>query len=134
MVQMLLFFVLACITHSLVERLSVLCVTWLYRQKPWECRTVTVKIYKCRLQGPHSQRNILKEEITSQKELLKVKKNVTAKNKRPLLLFCFTDFEQVFVAGFGYFFPWLIINHKHKCIQAKTFETQVSWSLDSCTH
>ena len=46
----------------------------------------------------------MKEEITIQKKLFKVKKNVTAKDKRPLLLFCFTDFEQVFVAGFIYFF------------------------------
>ena len=47
----------------------------------------------------------MKEEITSQKKLFKVqKKNVTAKDKRPLLLFCFTDFEQVFVVGFVYFF------------------------------
>ena len=29
---------------------------------------------------------------------------MTVKNKGPLLLFCFTDFEQVFVAGFVYFF------------------------------
>ena len=43
----------------------------------------------------------MKEEITSQKKLFKVqKKNVTAKDKRPLLLFCFTDFEQV-SAGFA---------------------------------
>ena len=87
----------------------------------------------------------MKEEITSQKKLFKVqKKNVTAKDKRPLLLFCFTilnrfllqcSFIFSFVAMFVYFFfPWLIINHKRKCIQAKTFETQVSWSLDSCTH
>ena len=32
----------------------------------------------------------MKEEITSQKKLFKVK-NVTAKDKRPLLLFYFTD-------------------------------------------
>ena len=46
----------------------------------------------------------MEEEITSQKDYLKSKKNVTAKDKRPLLLFCFTDFEQIFVAGFVYFF------------------------------
>ena len=46
----------------------------------------------------------MKEEIISQKNYLKSKKNVTAKDKRYLLLFCFTDFEQVFVAGFVYFF------------------------------
>ena len=39
------------------------------------------------------------KEITSQKKLVKVKKNIyiymTVKDKRPLLLFCFTDFEQI---------------------------------------
>ena len=79
-----------------------------------------------------------KKKLPAKKNPVKEKKknkNVTAKDKRSLLLFCFTDFEQVFVVGFVYFFfPWLIINHKHKCIEAKTFETQVSWSLDSCTH
>ena len=38
------------------------------------------------------------------KKLFTVKKNVTAKDKRPLLLFGFTDFEQAFVADFVYFF------------------------------
>ena len=46
------------------------------------------------------------KEITSQKKIFKVKKkkkrkkekNMTAKDKRLLLLLCFTDFEQVFVA------------------------------------
>ena len=66
----------------------------------------------------------MKEEITSKK---KNKSNVTVKGKKTLLLFCFIDFEQ-------FFFPWLIVNHKHKCIQAKIFETQVSWCLDSYTH
>ena len=33
-----------------------------------------------------------------------------------------------------FFFPWLIINQKHKCIQAKALVTQVSWSLDSYIH
>ena len=38
------------------------------------------------------------EQITIQKKLFKVKKNnVTTKDKRPLLLFYFTDFEYVFV-------------------------------------
>ena len=41
----------------------------------------------------------MKEEIFSQKNIFKVKKKkVTTKDKRPLLLFSFTDFEQVFVA------------------------------------
>ena len=46
------------------------------------------------------------EEITSQKKLFKVKKkkkkkkNVAVKDKRPLLLFCITELEQVF-AGFA---------------------------------
>ena len=42
------------------------------------------------------------KEITSQKKLFKVKKkeekNMTAKDKRLLLLLCFTDFEQVLAA------------------------------------
>ena len=47
----------------------------------------------------------MKEEITSQKKLFKVKKkkkkkNVAVKDKRPLLLFCITKLEQVF-AGFA---------------------------------
>ena len=60
---------------------------------------------------------------------------MTAKDKRPLLLY-FTDSEEVF-AGWAVYFIfslWSIINHKDKCIQAKTFDTQVSWSLDPCTH
>ena len=40
----------------------------------------------------------MKEEITSQNKLFKVKKdNVTGKIKRPLLLSYFIDFKQVFV-------------------------------------
>ena len=42
------------------------------------------------------------KEITSQKKLVKVKNiyiyiyiYMTVKDKRPLLLFCFTDFEQI---------------------------------------
>ena len=61
-------------------------------------------ICKCCLQWTHSQRSIyceMKEEITSQKKLFTVKKktkNMTPKDKRSLVLLCFTDFEQVFVA------------------------------------
>ena len=74
-------------------------------------------------------------KITSQKKkkLFKVRKiNVTA---RPMLLFI----EQVFDSSvisfiFHFYFPWLTIDHKIKCIQAKIFQTQVGWSLDSCTH
>ena len=53
----------------------------------------------------------MKEEITSlKKNYLESKKNVTAKDKWPLLLFCFPDFEQAFVRGFVYFlFPWLTL-------------------------
>ena len=52
-----------------------------------------MKIYKRRLQRPHSpKKHEMKEEITSQKKnYLKSKKKVTAKDKRPLLLFCFTE-------------------------------------------
>ena len=39
----------------------------------------------------------MKEEITRQKKLFKVIKKMTAKDKRPLPLLCFTDFEQTFV-------------------------------------
>ena len=59
-------------------------------------------IYKSRPQRPHSQRHTyctMKEEITKKSQRKK-----TAKDNRPLLLFCFTDFEQVFVVGFVYFF------------------------------
>ena len=75
----------------------------------------------------------MKEKITSQKKLFKVKKNVAAKDKRPLLFlfywfgtgFCWLiDFHYIFIS-------LLIINHKHKCIQARIFETQASWSLHS---
>ena len=77
----------------------------------------------------------IKEEITSQKIYSKSKNNATAKDKRHLLLFYFTEFDQGFF-GWGtlFIFSWLIINYNHKCIQAETFETQVSWSLDLCTH
>ena len=69
----------------------------------------------------------MKEEITSQKKLFIVKNNnVTAKDKRPFFIY-FADFEQVFVSCvISFIFFYLIINHKHKCIQAKTFKTQVS--------
>ena len=53
---------------------------------------------------------------------------------RDLCLFYFTDFEQVFggwVIYFIFFFSLLTIDHKHKCIQHKTLETQASWSLHS---
>ena len=52
------------------------------------------------------------KEITSQKKkLFKVIKNkVTAKDKSPLLLFHFTDFEQIFVSlVISYFF--FLINY-----------------------
>ena len=71
----------------------------------------------------------MKEELTSQKNIFRVKKkkekkrkkkkNMTTKDKRPLLLFYFYYFEQVsvgWVISF-IFFPWLIINYKDKCIQ-----------------
>ena len=47
----------------------------------------------------------MKEEITSQKKTIQSQKNnVTSKDKRPLLLFYFTDFEQVFVGWVISFF------------------------------
>ena len=84
------------------------------------------------------KRNIYREmkEITNQKKLFKVRKiNVTVKDKRPLLLFIEQVFDSWVISFiFHFYFPWLIIDHKLKCIQAKTFQTQVSWLLDSCTH
>ena len=74
----------------------------------------------------------MKEEITSKKKLFKVKKECDSEGQETFAFILFYYFEKVFVAGFIYFFfPWLIINHKHECIQAKTIKTQVSLSLDS---
>ena len=93
-----------------------------------------MKIYEHRLLQPHPQ----KKHITKWKKLpaKKVRKiNMTVKDKRPLLLFIEQVFDSWVISFiFHFYFPWLIIDHKLQCIQAKTFETQVSWSLDSCTH
>ena len=67
------FSVSVCNTHSLVERLSALIVLLGNKDKDG----ITVKIYKRRLQQPHSQGNKyckMKEEITSQKNYLKSRK------------------------------------------------------------
>ena len=57
---------------------------------------------------------------------------MAAKERRPFLFLFYllwTGFCRL--SNFLYFFfSWLTINHKHKCIQAKTFETQV----DLLTH
>ena len=127
------FFISVCVTHSLAERLTWVKpnVTRQQRQKPWERSSITVSED---LQSHYQKKHRKMKEITSLKILFTFRKNsVTGKGKRPLLLFI----EQIFVGSvisFVFFFPWLIINHKPKCICAKTFETQVSWSLDSCTH
>ena len=73
------------------------------------------------------------KEITSQKKLLKVRKiNVTVKDKIPLLLVIQQVSDSWVISFiFHFLFPWLIIDHKLKCIQDKTFENQVSWSLRS---
>ena len=61
------------------------------KNKNLENEEQLVNIHKCRL-----------EEITNQKKTIKGQKknnnNVTSKDKRPLLLFYFTDFEQVFAS------------------------------------
>ena len=129
------FFVSACNTHSLVERLSALTVLLGNKDKD----SITVKIYKRRLQQPHSQGNTyckMKEEITSQKKLFKVKKKMWQRRTRDLCFYFVLLIYNRFLlqVSLFFFFPWLIINHKHKCIPAKTFATQVSWSFDSCTH
>ena len=70
------FFVFACITHSLVERLTASLSNKDKSHGNKDAQQL-VKIYKCRLPLPYPQRNIsckMKEEITSQKKLFKVKK------------------------------------------------------------
>ena len=74
----------------------------------------------------------MNEKIASRKKLFKVKKIMWQRRTRDLCFFYFTDLEQVFVGWLIFFiFSLLIINHKHKCIQARIFETQASWSLHS---
>ena len=96
----MLFFVSACVTHSLVERLAVLFGNKDKNSGNEEAQQ-SMKIYKRRLLLPLSQRNMyrkMKGEITSQKKTIQRQKyNVTAKDQRPLLLFYFTDFDYVFV-------------------------------------
>ena len=70
------FFVFACITHSLVERLTASLSNKDKSHGNKDAQQL-VKIWKCRLPLPYPQRNIsckMKEEITSQKKLFKVKK------------------------------------------------------------
>ena len=63
------------------------------------------------------------------------KNNVTAKDTRPSLFFILLIWNSFcWLSDFLYFFSLLTINHKHKCIQAKTFKTQASWSLHSSLH
>ena len=63
-------------------------------------------------------------EITSQKKkkkkLFKVRKtNVTAKDKRPMLLFIEQVFNSCVISFiFHFYFPWLIIDHKIKRLNA----------------
>ena len=68
----------------------------------------------------------MKEEITSQKNYSKSKKKCDSEGQGTFAFILFTDFEQVFVADFRLFFLSLNIDHKHKCIEAKTLETQES--------
>ena len=92
------FFVPACVTCSLVERLSALTVI---KTKALETWKLTVKIFKRRLQRPHFQRKIYCEmkEGSSQKNYLKSKKNMTAKDKRPWHLFYFTILNRFLLQG-----------------------------------
>ena len=95
-----------------------------------------VKIYKLRLLRPHSQRNE-RRNYQPKKNYSKSKKKKTWLDSEGQETFAFILFYWFWIgffwlSNFLYFlFPWLIINHKHKCIQAKTLETQVSWSLDT---
>ena len=78
MVSADVFFISMCGTHSLVERLTVLLGNKDKNPRNKEVQQL-VKIYKCKFLQPHSQRNIyhkIKEEITSQKKLFKVKKTM----------------------------------------------------------
>ena len=134
------FFISACVTHSLVERLiqsSLVLLCNKDKNPENQVAQQLLKIYERRLLQPHSQKKDVsrndKNYQPKKKKLFKVRKiNVTA---RPMLLFI----EQVFDSSvisfiFHFYFPWLTIDHKIKCIQAKIFQTQVGWSLDSCTH
>ena len=78
----------------------------------------------------------IKEEITNQKKLFIVQKITWQRKTRGLHFFLFYWFGTVFVGWVisFIFFSLLAINHKHKCIQAKTFKTQASWSLHSSLH
>ena len=77
----------------------------------------------------------MKEEITSKKKKYSESKKIAWQQRtKDLLIFLFYWFWTGFcwVSDFLYFFfSLLIINHKHKCIQAKTFKTQASWPLHS---
>ena len=77
-----------------------------------------------------------KKKLPAKKNYSKSKKdNVTRDICFLLFLFCWFWTGSCWLSNFLYFFfPQLFINHKHKCIQANTLETQISWSLDSCTH
>ena len=120
------FFTYACVTHSIV--------------RDWLCYSVT----KTKILGTkkHSSkwRNMyreMKKEITSKKKqkLIKVKQITWQCRKWDLHFFILLILNRFLSADlFHLFFRFLIIDHKHKCIQAKTFETQVTWNLDSCTH
>ena len=82
------------------------------------------------------------KEITSQKKkLFKAKKKQINKYRGSEGQETFAFFILLILNRFlsAEWFPLfslsvIIINHKHKSILAKTSETQVSWSLDSCTH
>ena len=75
----------------------------------------------------------MKEEITSKKTIQNQKNNVTVKDKiTSLFLFYWFWTGFCWLSYFLYFFFSLLsINHKHKCIQTKTFKIQASWSLHS---
>ena len=75
MVVHVVLFVSAYVTYSLVDRLTVLLGSKTLGTKKHNSQSV--KIYKRTLLRPHFQRNIyreMKEELTSQKNILRVKK------------------------------------------------------------
>ena len=66
-----------------MERLSALTALLGNKSKSWKHRSVTVNIYKRRLQQPHFQRNIyreMKEQITSQIKTIQSQKKKKKEN------------------------------------------------------
>ena len=91
-VQMLLFLFLRVLLIGSWRDCLYLLHYSVIKTKSWEHRSITVKIYKHRLQQPHSQRNIyckMKEEITSQKKTIYSQKKCDSEGQET---FAFTLF------------------------------------------